>query len=128
MSYKRPLKLRVTKCCRPWMIWSLVFFGNKVFRPLQHQACRASMDCFVLMPTGGGKSLCYQLPATLKAGVHVSLIIFERTYGTGSQIGKYAGEDGGEKKNKLEVTGKARGLCCWSVLSLRQNQKKEEER
>lgn len=43
---------------------NLVIFGNKVFRPLQHQACRASMekkDCFVLMPTGGGKSLCYQV-------------------------------------------------------------------
>ncbi|XP_024015543.1 ATP-dependent DNA helicase Q-like 1 isoform X2 [Eutrema salsugineum] len=53
---------------------NLVIFGNKAFRPLQHQACRAYMekkDCFVLMPTGGGKSLCYQLPATLKAGVTI---------------------------------------------------------
>ncbi|VVA96605.1 unnamed protein product [Arabis nemorensis] len=53
---------------------NLVIFGNKAFRPLQHQACKASMekkDCFVLMPTGGGKSLCYQLPATLKAGVTI---------------------------------------------------------
>lgn len=43
---------------------NVVIFGNKTFRPLQYQACKASMtkkDCFVLMPTGGGKSLCYQV-------------------------------------------------------------------
>ncbi|AQK48379.1 ATP-dependent DNA helicase Q-like 1 [Zea mays] len=51
-----------------------VIFGNKGFRPLQYEACRAAMDnqdCFILMPTGGGKSLCYQLPATLHPGVTV---------------------------------------------------------
>lgn len=53
---------------------NVVIFGNKAFRPNQHQACKASVaeqDCFILMPTGGGKSLCYQLPATLKPGVTV---------------------------------------------------------
>ncbi|KAL4351184.1 hypothetical protein GQ457_06G021540 [Hibiscus cannabinus] len=51
---------------------NVVIFGNRSFRLLQHQACKASLakrDCFILMPTGGGKSLCYQLPATLKPGV-----------------------------------------------------------
>ncbi|KAG1326214.1 putative ATP-dependent DNA helicase Q-like 1 [Cocos nucifera] len=51
-----------------------VIFGNRDFRALQYQACKAAIenrDCFVLMPTGGGKSLCYQLPATLHPGVTV---------------------------------------------------------
>ncbi|XP_074307841.1 ATP-dependent DNA helicase Q-like 1 [Silene latifolia] len=53
---------------------NIVIFGNKSFRPLQHQACKAFVqmqDSFILMPTGGGKSLCYQLPATLKPGVTI---------------------------------------------------------
>lgn len=53
---------------------NVVIFGNRTFRPLQHQACKvalAKQDSFILMPTGGGKSLCYQLPATLQPGVTV---------------------------------------------------------
>ncbi|MCM2372852.1 RecQ family ATP-dependent DNA helicase [Aporhodopirellula aestuarii] len=49
-------------------------FGYKRFRPGQSKACRAAMDgrdTLILMPTGSGKSLCYQLPGLELDGVTV---------------------------------------------------------
>jgi ATP-dependent DNA helicase RecQ len=49
-------------------------FGFAAFRPLQEQIVGdvlAGHDVFALLPTGGGKSLCFQLPAVVAAGLTV---------------------------------------------------------
>lgn len=47
-------------------------FGYRTFRPLQEEVMRSVLDgrdCCVVMPTGSGKSLCFQLPALCLGGV-----------------------------------------------------------
>lgn len=63
----------------PWTIDDLKavilrHWGYRTFRPLQERAMRAVLDgrdSLVVLPTGGGKSLCYQAPAVLMGGTTV---------------------------------------------------------
>ena len=53
------------------------YWGYSSFRPLQERIVRSLLDrrdACVVMPTGGGKSLCYQLPAALLSGKTVIVI------------------------------------------------------
>lgn len=49
-------------------------FGYEKFRPLQEEAISAVLadqDVLLVLPTGGGKSICYQLPAVIKKGISI---------------------------------------------------------
>src|SRR3954466_2621169 len=51
-------------------------WGFRALRPLQEEAMRAVLDgrdSLVVLPTGGGKSLCYQAPAVYRGGTTVVL-------------------------------------------------------
>src|SRR6478609_2401425 len=51
-------------------------WGFASFRPLQEDAMRAVLDgrdSLLVLPTGGGKSLCFQAPAVLRGGTTIVL-------------------------------------------------------
>ena len=53
-------------------------FGWNAFKPGQRQIIEAILsgrDALAVLPTGGGKSLCYQLPAIIKEGLVVVISV-----------------------------------------------------
>nr|GEV11094.1 ATP-dependent DNA helicase Q-like 3 isoform X1 [Tanacetum cinerariifolium] len=69
-----PVKTKDTKLTDKQGLTKLLrwHFGHFQFRGKQFEAIQSVLlgrDCFCLMPTGGGKSICYQIPALAKPGI-----------------------------------------------------------
>lgn len=90
-------------------------FHHRAFRGVQFEAISAALDnkdVFVLMPTGGGKSLCFQLPGVLQQGA--SLKKSNLVHQILSALDKKGVI---EHKFRRSKTWNNRLFCCWFILS-----------
>ena len=93
-------------------------FGNNTFRTNQREIVNAVLDgrdVFVLMPTGGGKSLTFQLPAVISSGVTVVIspllsLMEDQVEHLREQNGVQAAMLGGSAQRKAEIASVIRDL------------------
>ncbi len=67
-------KMSDARASDPLLLALKQYFGFSTFRPLQEQIIRDALegkDVMALLPTGGGKSLCFQLPALTRPGLTI---------------------------------------------------------
>src|SRR3954452_4702229 len=92
-------------------------FGHREFRAHQHAVCEAAEGCrdvLLVMPTGAGKSLCYQLPALALGGT--ALVISPLIALMEDQVGKLSAK--GLRADRIH-SGRPREAAQFAFLQFR---------
>ena len=71
-------------------------FGYTSFRPGQEEVIEAlstHRDVLAIMPTGAGKSLCFQIPALMSKGSYLAAVVFDKRPGGCSASTRNRGDE-----------------------------------
>lgn len=102
-------------------------FGHNAFRPGQLEVIKAALcglSVFCIMPTGGGKSLCYQLPALMLPGVTVVIsplisLVQDQVKSlqeAGVSVGSVLGNTGDEVRTELWNSIRSRTVPRFKII------------